>query len=221
MTRSARPDMRWIIDRRADMPPVGSQGMRRTCLAWAATTANEVRGSDRLSVEYLHWACGLPPNKRGTAKGLRMALNTKGQPLESQWPYSESTDDSAADYSPPASVTGPYYSAIVRRIRTDPATLADSLAAGQLPVVGLRITRAFLYASGGIVHTSDAGTDGHAVTVVGIAETLRAVGSVPGRERLICIRNSWGGSWGVAGHALVTNTAWSACAILGLVLEST
>lgn len=134
-------------------------------------------------------------------------------------PYDQHTDETAATYSPPGSVTGPYYAATTRTIGTDHGTLADHLAAGYLPIVGLRVTNAFLHAPGGIVHTSDTGSDGHAVTVTGVAEMLRSVGPIAAGTYLICVRNSWGISWGAAGCALITGSAWNASAFLALVLD--
>lgn len=135
MTAHPSPPIRWFVDKRAGMATVGDQGMRRTCLAWAATAANENRHSERLSVEYLHWACGLPPNRRGTARSLKVAMSTKGQPAESQWSYSEDTDDLDAAYGPPASITGPYHCAITRRIGIDSVSLTQYLSDGYLPIV--------------------------------------------------------------------------------------
>jgi|ERR1700677_528099 len=219
MTTGSTSALSWIADRRTGLPPVGDQGLRRTCLAWAATTANEIRASEPLSVEFLHWASGRPPHRRGTPGGLTAALRAKGQPPDSQWPYNQHTDETAPDYAPPEEVVGPYYTAQARLIGTDSNALTENLTAGYLPIAGLRITTAFLHAPGGVIHTSDKGTDGHAVTVVGIAEMLRSFGPLAAGERLICIRNSWGSSWGAAGYALITSTAWTACAIIALVLE--
>jgi Papain family cysteine protease len=211
--------LRWIVDRRSGISPVGDQGRRRTCLAWAATAAHEGHVLNPLSVEFLHWACDPPTGGRGTIAGLVSALGNKGQPPSGQWPYDSSTDDSNPSYAPPASVSGPFHTALIRLVDVTPNSLASELIDGRLPVAGLRITPAFLAARGGIVHGSEAGTDGHAVAVVGIAEIAQAVGPLPVGERLICVRNSWGSSWGIAGFALVAETAWLACSILAVVLE--
>jgi hypothetical protein len=220
MTSGRSPSLRWIADRRSGSPPVGTQGLRRTCLAWAASAAHEAFTPSRLSVEFLHWACGPPPGGRGTPQGLKSALVAKGQPPAQQWLYDPGIDETAVTYAPPAAVIGPYYKATIRLVDSDPESLAEQLTSGYLPIAGLRLTKAFLRAAGGIVDTLEAGTDGHAVAVVGIAETLRPVGSLPSGERLMCVRNSWGRGWGNEGHALITSRAWDASAILALVLDS-
>lgn len=219
MSPKSSPVLSWIVDRRPEISPVGDQGLRSTCLAWAATAAHEAHVLDGLSVEFLHWACDPPPGGRGTIAGLASALGNKGQPPADQWPYDASIDDRAPTYAPPSSVTGPFSAAAIRFIDVTPESLVAELVDGRLPVAGLRVTPAFLAARGGIVHGSDTGTDGHAITVVGIAETTHAVGTIPTGERLVCVRNSWGPTWGSAGLALVTRTAWVACTLLALVLE--
>jgi hypothetical protein len=37
----------------------------------------------------------------------------------------------------------------------------------------------------------------------------------------VCVRNSWGSTWGRNGHALITETAWSACTMYALVVQPT
>lgn len=201
------------------MSPIGDQGIRGTCLAWAATAAHEKSVHEQLSVEYLHWACDPPSGGRGTIPALTSALRSKGQPSESQWAYDDLIDEKAPGYAPPSTVVGPFWRANLRRISTGPSDLASELNAGRFPVAAIRVTRAFVKAEKGVVHGSDPGTDGHAVTIVGVAELTRNLGSLSVGERLICARNSWGTSWGTGGLALISETAWHACVMLAFVLE--
>ncbi|HKS48832.1 MAG TPA: C1 family peptidase [Amycolatopsis sp.] len=214
-----KPSITWLADLRGGLPPIGNQGQRGTCLAWAATTAHQHRRSSSLSVEYLHWACGPPPRGRGTRPGLRHALRTAGQPTTDQWPYDPSVDETAATYHPPRTVCGPFSTADARSVTHDPLSLAAQLNSGHLPIAALRITPAFLTARGGIIHDNHRGTDGHAVTVVGIARSEQPVGTVPAGELVVCVRNSWGPTWGRNGYALITETAWSACVMYAVMVR--
>jgi len=215
------PSITWIADLRDGLPPVGNQGPRGTCLAWATTTAHEHHRASSLSIEYLHWACGPPPRGRGTRPGLRRALRNAGQPPTDQWPYDPSIDDTAATYQPPSTVTGPFSNADARSVNYHPHNLAAELHAGLIPVVAMRITPAFLLARGGVVHGNHRGSDGHAVTVVGVAQVERPLGNLPAGELAVCVRNSWGATWGRNGYALVTETTWSACVMYALVVQPT
>jgi len=210
----------WIADLRDGLPPVGNQGPRKTCLAWAVTAAHEHHRAVSLSVEYLHWACGPPPRGRGTRPGLRGALRNAGQPPTVQWPYDLSIDDTAVTYQPPSTVTGPFSTADTRSVKHDPHSLAAQLNAGLTPVAAVRVTPAFLRAPGGVVHGNHRGSDGHAVTVVGVARIEQPLGNLPVGELAVCVRNSWGATWGHNGYALITETAWSACVIYALIIQA-
>lgn len=79
----------WRADRRADLGPVGDQGIRLTCLAWALSTSHHhIAGLEEFpSVEYLHWASGNYAPGRGRVSSAAEAIRLDGQPPESQWPY--------------------------------------------------------------------------------------------------------------------------------------
>ncbi|MQY27235.1 C1 family peptidase [Nocardia aurantia] len=208
----------WLADLRDDMPAVGNQGTRPTCLSWATTTAHDRHRDLALSVEYLHWACGR--TGRGTRPGLRRGLRDAGQPADEQWPYDPAlTED--GHYQPPDTVTGPFHHAVPRAITRDPKRLVKQLDDGLLPVAVLRVTATFLKPAGGVVDGTDIGSGGHAVTVVAVAQLNSDVGTVPAGHHLVCVRNSWGPTWGQQGHALITERAWNACAQYAFVIEPT
>jgi hypothetical protein len=148
-------------------------------------------------------------------------LDNNGQPPAAQWPYDEGLDEAASTYIPPSSITGPFRKSLIRIIDESPDGLIKELSGDRLPVAALRVTQALLTAPGGMVDGSDTGTDGHAVAVVGVAETIGPLASIPSGTRLICVRNSWGPTWGTQGYALVTETAWAACVVFAIVLEPT
>lgn len=213
----------WIVDRRATLLPVGDQAARDTCLSWAFTSAHEFTVSDGpFSIEYLHWSAGNQLGERGTVFATAGALRAGGQPEASQWPYLEANDDTHPGYLPPGTVIGPFSKASTRVSRIDVDTLIVELTASRLPVICLRITDAFLAASGGVIRADGAGADGHAVVAVGIAEykSDQDLGVVHPDDRLVCIRNSWSPRWGIDGYALMTEDALSECGVGALIVDS-
>ena len=212
----------WMVDRRARLSPAGDQGGRLTCLSWSITAAHEFTVSDGpFSVEYLHWGSGQYPGGRGTVLAAADALRSDGQPENDQWPYMDVNDDAHPGYLPPSTVTGPFSKATVRLSGVDVDNLIRDLASDRLPVIALRVTDAFLAATGGVIGPDGRGADGHAVAAVGVAQYtgLQDLGVVHHNDRLVCLRNSWGQGWGVDGHALITEAALAECAIGSFVID--
>jgi C1A family cysteine protease len=106
-------------------------------------------------------------------------------------------------------------------VKHDPYSLAAELNAGLIPVAAVRVTPSFLHALGGVVDGSHRGSDGHAVGVVGVAQFEQPLGNLQAGELAVCVRNSWGTTWGRNGYALITETAWSACVMYALVVQPT
>lgn len=201
----------WIVDSRSSFPAVADQGQRGTCLSMAITAVHAFQSQVAHSVEYLHWASGKYPGGRGDVGSAGSALLGDGQPPEAQWPYDADADEAAPSYGPPPAVVGPNVRAHVvlgagiREIR-------PALESGRWPVLLLRVTDSFLSGTG-VVLPDGPGTARHAVAAVGIARASGPhlpVGLADG-EILVCVRNSWGESWGSGGHALVSETALRQC----------
>jgi hypothetical protein len=199
----------WIVDARAATLPIADQGQRPTCLAMAITGAHEQALEQALSTEYLHWASGQYPGGRGVPAAAHAALHSDGQPPEPQWPYDTMTDETATDYLPPASVTGPFSCRSADRQITDVDGLIEELRNRRWPVLGLRVTDAFAAAGDSIVLPNGPGRAGHGVLVVGAAQVtgLDLAPDLLDGERLLCLRNSWGPAWGRDGHKLMSETA--------------
>lgn len=219
MSQSPDNELRWLVDRRPDVSQVGDQGGRHTCLAWAATAAHEANTLEALCVEYLHWAGKTTTAKRGSVAGLVKALSSDGQPPSEQWAYDPDIDEDSPSYHPPSTVVGPFSNATVRLVDPDVDSLMVELTDELLPVAALRVSEIFLQAPGGIVSGGGSGTDGHMVTVVGIAQASVDTSALTAGTRLVCVRNSWGPTWGIDGHALVSEEDWLAMVDGALVLE--
>jgi len=206
----------WLIDHRSELPPVGQQGDRPTCLSWAITAAHEfaTRGGP-LSVEFQHWNSEGYFGGRGTILAASMALRTEGQPPDPQWEYMTHCDEGGAEYAPPDSVIGPFCLAEIEVGNLEVSAIISHLQVGRLPVVALRITDSFLAAKGGVVEVDGVGQDGHAILAVGAAQLSGSepVGTIQPGDRLICVRNSWGKDWGVEGHCLMSESVLRACGL--------
>lgn len=193
-------------DLRPTLGPARHQHRRPTCLAFAASDAHAAaRGAwAELSSEYLFYhaqkRAGRPPGTGALLGSVLASLRDDGQPLESGWPYLPTLPANLKSWKPPASV-GPVY---VRGGTSDPSSIDSAIAAlnsCRTPIVLLKLSRTFFQPlHGGIV---DAGTEEppddarrHAVVAVGHGEIAEA--------RAILVRNSWGATWGISGHAWLT-----------------
>lgn len=211
----------WIVDARAVWPTVTDQGQRSTCLALALTGAHEQATGRELSAEYLHWASGIHAGGRGNPSAAGAAMTDQGQPPSDQWPYRLDAVETDANYTPPSTVVGPFAQRRADRRLSVIDDVIEELRQGRWPVLALRVTDAFADAGTEIVLPDGAGRAGHAVLAVGAA-IVRGHDLEPelrDGDRLLCIRNSWGTSWGVDGHKLISEAALNECAILALALD--
>lgn len=192
------------VDLRPKLGDARSQGyLRSTCLAFAASAAHEIALFDDndivdTSEEYLYWASKEhdTPGPGTTFPAVRDAFATRGQPLESVWPYDEARDDQAASYRPPARahVAQPRWAPAFSAIPATPNSVCAELDQGRAVVLGLPTWPDLdLPVNGHLVvpDLSDLDGDHHAVALVGYDEATSEM----------LIRNSWGLTWGDTGSA--------------------
>lgn len=193
-----------LRDLRPLFGPARDQGVRPTCLAFAASdTHAAARGLpiNPLSAEWAYYHAvhrdGGRPGDGATLGGMLDGIRVDGQPVEAAWPYVDGPDPDPASWGPPPSVTK-----LFRRDGTvrDPCGVSDvveALGAGTPTLLVMTISDAF-YSPGrdGIVAGAEPPDPGrvHAVLAVGHGSLADDAGAV-------LVRNSWGPEWGEAGHA--------------------
>jgi C1A family cysteine protease len=194
-----------LLDLREVFGPARHQGSRPTCLAFALSDAHAAaRGRyEALSVEHLYYHAVQRTPASNPDDGVAVteatdALRLDGQCTEIGWPYRDPLPTDRSLWKPPATAT-PIY----RRH----ASIADSLIMSVLghlnagtPVVLILLLGERFYRPVDAQVTpgpNDADVDYHAVIAVGLGKTAQG-------EQCVLVRNSWGPSWGLEGHAWIT-----------------
>lgn len=188
------------VDLRPALQPVRHQGRRQSCLAFASSTAHEHRAGtgEHLSVEYLFYhavarTAGADPSAGTTMMAAAAALADEGQPVETAWPYSPVQ---TTPWAPPTIATRLYKTAMVPgKFAFD--KIVTMLDHGRPVVLGLVVTDAFYRADGsGRIPDLNPDTERAGHAVLGVGHGVSADG-----KAMLLIRNSWGMSWGLGGHA--------------------
>lgn len=193
-------------DLRHQFGAVRDQKARPTCLAFAMS---DVHGSLyspylALSVEYLYYhAVQLmvprDPNAGVTLESACRSLRSPGQAKEADWPYQVNLPVDLSAWAPPTGCT------VHRRDSTMSldgfGQVCSHLDAGRPVVVCVELSESFYFplADGTLPSRSpDPKTGTHAVIAVGHGST--------GGEPCLLVRNSWGTSWGLGGHAFLSQS---------------
>ena len=194
------------IDLSKSLTIARNQGPRAACLAFAASDMNQHKNKlqQDLSVEYLfHHAAKLVT---GWAKGdglpvsaVVASLSTPGQPSEISYPY-QAADHGMPLLAPPAVV--PLYTAVGRSTVLTIDQIAAKLQASTMVCVIVSVSDTLSTPTNGVVADSPNyyPNVAHAMIVVGVG--IHKSSGVT----YFLVRNSWGDTWGIAGHAWLSRT---------------
>jgi hypothetical protein len=188
------------------------QGSRPTCLVFAASGLNAfANGVGHLSAEFLcHHAAQLAPNWK-PGRGFQMdevlsAVAFPGQPLEEHYPYEPNIPE--APLVVPAGIFELHTSKCGRHFDIQCSEIATRVLAGQAIGIVIQMARSIWTPQSGIIDFDPMVIPDqyHALIVVGVGQHSGT------GEKYMLLRNSWGTSWGINGHA------WISLSHLNLVL---
>ena len=194
------------VDLRGLLGGARDQEARPTCLAFAATDAHAAlrEGWTPLSCEFAFYhaqrRAGRSPAQGALLSAMLAALRIDGQPGEQGWPYLATVPVDHRLWKPPAAVGTCYgRNGIVGGMNLAPVvTSLDQMR----PVVLLTTLSHsfFLPGTNGVV---DPANDESPEPSQRHAEVAVGHGTVDGAPSIL-VRNSWGVSWGIGGHAWLT-----------------
>ncbi|MCA8005175.1 C1 family peptidase [Burkholderia cenocepacia] len=200
------------IDFSARLGAARDQGQRPTCLVFAGSDLNAAaNGVTHLSAEFLcHYAAKLSGDWQ-PGRGFQMdhvlgAVRAPGQPLETLYPYRQDSHD-----TPLTEPTGEFELHASQSARRQDMTTAEVVKhlTGRKPVgLVVQVCQALMAPKDGVIDFDPfvLPDQYHAVVGVGLG-----ISSDTG-EGHVLLRNSWGASWGLAGHA------WMPVALLDILL---
>ena len=194
-------------DLRGRFGPARDQGARATCLAFAMSdTHAAMRGGAwyALCCEYLFYQAkqrdGTPVDDGTTISAARAALAHDGQPLETAWPYQTALPADEMKWKPPADI-GTLYRRSSKRGTPAFNRVWDAVELNQPSVIVMTVSTAFYVpSSDGVVDSNEPENPTLRHAVVAVATGKRA------EAKLLLVRNSWANSWGLAGHAWLSET---------------
>jgi len=173
-------------------------------LAFATSDAHAALTSPfkELSVEFLFYnavqqMAAKNPHEGISIKAIGHALSDTGQPLERDWPYIECLPTDIAEWHPPANCP------VLKHLLSPSVSPFDgiiNLLTQDCPVIiVLKLSLGFHSPDmDGVVSDTEKLTFTGLHAVVGVG-----YGTINGTPSLL-VRNSWGATWGVNGHALLS-----------------
>lgn len=188
------------------------QGQRPTCLVFAGSDLNAAaRGVGHLSVEFLcHHAAKLSGDWQ-PGRGFQMdhvlgAVRAPGQPVETHYPYQQNSHDTPLNE--PTGKFELYTSSSAHRRDMTAAEVVKHLTGGTPVGLVVQVCQALMAPKNGIIDFDPLVLPDQYHAVVGVGVGTRSNTG----EGHVLLRNSWGESWGLAGHA------WMPVALLDILL---
>ncbi len=196
-----------VVDLREKFGPARDQRSRPTCLVFAVSAGHEFARSqvEPLSTEMLFYhAVQLThrdPRRGVSLDAVSEALPSKGQVVESEWPYLRSTPR-IEDWSQPSWISECLaHKARLDEVAPNVSEVIRVLQRGSPVLLIMSIDNAMFQPSGGVVLDSICSAPivaAHAVVAVGHGTAESG--------RFVLVRNSWGCEWGVGGHAWISES---------------
>lgn len=197
--------------------PVRHQGKRPTCLAFTASDLNAVaNATGHLSVEFLchHAARRMQTwsaNDGFTVEAILAATHAPGQPPECLYPYSG--DNLDAPLTIPAPGLAPLYSSSAGRRGMTPEEVLHEVGNGHAVGIVVAVTRSLFRPETGIVQYDPMVLPDqyHAMVAVALGQHRTTA------EPHLLLRNSWGPTWGLNGHAWISKSYLNMHLVEGMV----
>ncbi len=186
--------------------PIRDQGFRPTCLAFATSDVHAAvrSGNEVLSTEYIHYHAhvhGCTSISEGTTlPNILKALESDGQPKETDWPYTPTKPPDLSSWSPPADIAELFCRAS-EHLQTHTKEVFNAVQCGHPTVLLTYLSPSFFAgATNGVIDFSSAEPPDpnkrHALAAIATGETNSG--------QAVMVRNSWGEKWGICGCAWLT-----------------
>lgn len=179
------------------------QGQRPTCLVFAGSDLNaEAKGVEHLSTEFLcHHAAKLAGNWQ-PGRGFQMdhvlgAVRTPGQPIETLYPYQPDGHDTPLTM--PGSDFELFASPTARQQDLTVAEVVKYLIDRKPVGLVVQVCQALMTPKNGVIEFDPLVLPDQYHALIGVGLGMDSDTGEPH----ILVRNSWGESWGLAGHAWI------------------
>jgi len=200
------------IDFSARLGVARDQGQRPTCLVFAGSDLNAAaKGVGHLSAEFLCYHAARLSEDWQPGCGFQMdpvlgAVRAPGQPFETLYRYRQDSHD--MPLTEPPGEFELYASPSARRQDMTTAEVVDHLTGGKPVGLVVQVCQALMAPKDGVIAFDPLVLPDQYHAVIGVGVGMCSDTG----EGHVLLRNSWGASWGLAGHA------WMPMALLDILL---